>query len=83
MARQVAIIAALVLLLAACATQPPATASAPGFLLGLLHGGISPFALVGSIFWDVRVYAFPNTGLGYDAGFMLGAAVVIGAVCSQ
>jgi hypothetical protein len=63
MARQVAIIAALVLLLTACATQPPATASAPGFLLGL--------------------YAFPNTGLGYDAGFMLGAAVVIGVVCSQ
>jgi hypothetical protein len=80
MIRRVTIIVALVLLLAACATQPPASvaASAPGFWDGLLHGVISPFALIASIFWDVRVYAFPNSGLGYDSGFMLGAAVVIG-----
>ena len=79
--RQVAIIGALVLLLAACATQPPASvaASAPGFWYGLLHGVISPVALIASIFSDVRIYAFPNTGLGYDAGFVLGVVCLMGA----
>jgi hypothetical protein len=80
-ARQVAVIGAIALLLAACATQPPASvaASAPGFWYGLLHGVISPFALIASIFSDVRVYAFPNSGLGYDAGFVLGMICLMGA----
>ena len=81
MIRQIAIIGIAALILSACATQPHATASAPGFLLGLWHGLISPFALVASVFpsvfGDVRIYAFPNSGLGYDFGFMIGAATVL------
>lgn len=63
-------------LLAACATQPTPDAIAPGFWSGLLHGFISPFALIAELFTDVRVYAFPNGGGWYDLGFVLGAAAV-------
>ena len=60
-------------LTAACATQPiPATRDAPGFLLGLFHGAIAIFALVGSLFMHIRVYAFPNDGFWYDFGFVTG-----------
>jgi len=68
-------------LLAACATQPDAVsppAGPPGFLLGLVHGFISPFALIGQIFMHVRVYAYPNSGGWYDLGFMIGAAAILG-----
>jgi len=72
-----AIIAAV--LLAACATQPtPSAFEPPGFLLGLVHGVISPIALIAEFFTDVRVYAFPNSGGWYDFGFMLGVSIVIG-----
>jgi hypothetical protein len=77
MIQRVAIIVALVLLLAACATQPQPLsfwwAPPPGFLYGILHGLISPVALIASLFTDVRIYAYPNSGVGYDFGFMLGA----------
>lgn len=61
-------------LLASCATQPAAVhiPEAPGFLYGLLHGFIAPFSLVASIFYDVRIYAFPNSGGWYDFGYFLG-----------
>jgi hypothetical protein len=63
----------LALTLASCAHQPPAVAAgAPGFFMGLVHGGLSPIALVASIFTDVRIYAFPNGGGWYDLGFLLG-----------
>jgi hypothetical protein len=69
----------LVLALASCATQPvPASYDPPGFFLGLLHGFIALFSLIGSIFWDIRVYAFPNSGGWYDFGFVLGAALFFG-----
>jgi hypothetical protein len=61
----------LCLPLAACATQPP-HGTAPGFFAGLLHGLSAPFALAASLFWNVRIYAFPNSGFGYDLGFVLG-----------
>ena len=47
----------------------------PGFLMGLVHGFISLFSLVGSLFLDIRIYGFPNSGSGYDVGFVLGAAL--------
>jgi len=68
-------------LLAACATQPDvasAPAGPPGFLLGLVHGFISPFALIAEIFTHVRVYAYPNSGGWYDFGFVIGAAAIFG-----
>lgn len=68
----------LAVVLAACATQPPPTASAPGFWLGLVHGLIAPFALIASLFEPVRIYAFPNAGGWYDLGYYLGIAGALG-----
>jgi hypothetical protein len=64
---------AVVVLVSACASQPTgAQMDAPGFLLGLVHGLIAPFSLVASLFRDVRIYAFPNSGILYDLGFLIG-----------
>lgn len=66
-------IAALLVALASCASQPPPIVpDAPGFFSGLLHGLGAPIALVIGIFSDVRMYAFPNSGGWYDFGFLLG-----------
>ena len=69
-------IVCVTLLLAACtATQQAATpgTEAPGIVLGFWHGLIAPVAFIVSIFADnLRIYAFPNSGLWYDLGFMLG-----------
>ncbi|HVW72221.1 MAG TPA: hypothetical protein VHC39_01170 [Rhizomicrobium sp.] len=62
---------ALLLGLAGCATQPAAHAG-PGFFHGVLHGLIAPFSLLASLILPVRIYAFPNSGFGYDLGFVLG-----------
>ncbi len=60
-------------LLAGCAYQPIHQAyDSPGFFWGLVHGWISPIALVVGIFSDIRVYSFPNSGWLYDLGFLLG-----------
>ena len=72
---------AVVLSLASCATQTvPNVHKPPGFLLGLLQGFISLFSLIGSLFFDTRIYGFPNSGSGYDVGFVLGAAVFYGGI---
>ena len=66
------------LLLAGCATQSAAAVepAAPGFLYGLWHGIIFPFAWVLSLFMpDVSVYAIPNNGGWYDFGYFLGIVV--------
>jgi hypothetical protein len=73
----------LILTLSACASQMPGvvekSASAPGFLLGLWHGFIFPFAFIGSLFDpDIAVYAVPNRGGWYDFGFFLGITVLGG-----
>jgi hypothetical protein len=66
---------ALFLMLAGCARQV-ATAvepEAPGFLLGMWHGFIFPFAWVASLFFnDVAIYAVPNNGGWYDFGYFVG-----------
>jgi hypothetical protein len=65
--------------LTACATQPHLTADdPPGFWSGVLHGFTILFSLIGSIFYDVRIYAFPNSGGWYDFGYFLGAAAFRG-----
>jgi hypothetical protein len=57
-----------------CAHQPapPPVVSYPGFFSGLWHGLVAPLAFVASIVSDVRMYAYPNTGVLYDLGFLLG-----------
>jgi hypothetical protein len=76
------LIAAASMILTACATQPtPSDFSAfnpPGFFMGFVHGFISIFSLIGSIFWDIRIYAFPNSGGWYDFGFVLGVMAFFG-----
>jgi len=66
----------LMLVHAGCATQPPTTAlDSPGFLMGLLHGIVVPFSFIGSLLSrDIRIYAFPNSGVLYDFGFLLGVS---------
>lgn len=75
----VAHLGAMTVLFTACATQPmPVAAGAPGFLIGFVHGFTALFALIGEIFTDYRVYAFPNSGRLYDLGFVVGAAIAFG-----
>jgi hypothetical protein len=67
------------LLLPGCAHQPtPLPIESPGFLWGLLHGFLVLFSLVGSLFTDVRIYAFPNSGFWYDVGYFIGASAFLG-----
>ncbi len=69
----------LAVLLASCAKQPPpGTHDVPGFWAGLLHGFLIFFSLIGGIFGDYRIYAFPNSGGWYDFGYFLGAAAFLG-----
>ncbi len=67
------------MVMAGCATQPQSEGVAlPGFWFGLVHGFVMLFSLVASLFWHVRVYAYPNAGLWYDFGFVLGAMMFFG-----
>jgi hypothetical protein len=70
----------LVALLTSCAhqPQPPAYDHLPGFWSGLLHGFLILFSFVGSLFSDVRIYSFPNSGGWYDFGYLLGATIFLG-----
>lgn len=62
-----------------CAHQPvPDAYGPPGFFMGLLHGFIILFSFIGSLFSDVRIYAFPNSGGWYDFGYLIGAAIFFG-----
>jgi hypothetical protein len=33
---------------------------------------ISPPTLIGELFWDICIYAFPKSGWWYDFGFLIG-----------
>lgn len=71
------------LLLGACARQVPAAVNhapeTPGFLLGLWHGFIFPWAWIASLFDPaIAVYAVPNDGGWYDCGFFVGITVLGG-----
>ncbi|MFV3076960.1 hypothetical protein [Niveispirillum fermenti] len=76
--------AAMLLLLAlsvtACANQPSpdVVQPLPGLLWGVVHGFLAPLSFIGSLFLDIRMYAFPNDGLWYDAGFVLGSGILFG-----
>jgi hypothetical protein len=74
----------LLLAVVACATQPaPAAPAPPGFFHGLLHGFLAIFSLIGSLFFDIRVYAWPNSGFWYDCGFVIGAGAFFGGAASR
>ncbi len=61
-----------------------ASAMAPvGFLHGLWHGTLLPFAWLISLFdSSVAIYAIYNNGGWYDFGFLLGAAGLLGGGAS-
>lgn len=61
----------------ACAEQPIPTdiSQVPGFWIGLVHGFLALFSLLGEVFTKHRIYASPNSGSLYDLGFVIGTAV--------
>jgi len=69
---KLAVTFSIALVLASCATQPAPVDHTPGFLSGLFNGFTVVFSLIGSIFYNVRIYAYPNNGGWYDFGFVLG-----------
>lgn len=73
-------LAALVVLLTGCTFAGDTSTFAsgtPGFLMGVWHGVVAPYTLVVRYFLDIKMYAIPNSGIGYDLGFLLG---IIGAI---
>ena len=69
-------LALVVVLAGGCASQPPPSPLGPGFVVGVLNGLVAPVAFIGSLFDpDIRIYAFPNSGVWYDLGFLLGLAL--------
>jgi hypothetical protein len=75
----------LLVLVAACAHQPHPLpfGSPPGFFAGIWHGLVAPFALVGHLFSDIRIYAFPNSGGWYDLGYVLGLSAWGGGAAAR
>lgn len=77
---------ALVLFFTACTAGPNAAAGVPdasgelaGFWLGLWHGCIALFTVIGSLFIDdLKVYEVHNNGGWYDFGFLLGVMLFFG-----
>jgi hypothetical protein len=62
-----------------CATQPkPQAFDPPGFFSGLLHGFLILFSFIASLFTNVRIYSFPNSGGWYDFGYLIGASMFLG-----
>jgi hypothetical protein len=71
--KRACIIIATALCLAACASQPSFVShQVPGILVGFFHGFIAIISLIGSLFLHIRIYEFPNSGFGYDFGFVAG-----------
>ncbi len=81
MTKQTNVIAtfAVLLLLAGCASQPLIEPGARGFFWGLFDGAVAPISFVISLFSNgTRIYAYPNSGLWYDIGFLIGILSVWG-----
>jgi hypothetical protein len=73
-----------VFVVSGCATQPISNSyDPPGFFLGIAHGFLALPSLIGSFFWDIRVYSFPNSGRWYDVGFIVGTAFFFGGIGRQ
>lgn len=68
-----------VLFFSGCATHSfVGTGNPPGFLKGLLHGFILLFSFIGSLFTDIEIYAYPNTGGWYNLGYLIGVMSFFG-----
>jgi len=84
--RRLVVLAAVALLLAACAAGPNPQVdvaadggSVAGFWFGLWHGIIAPVTFVISLFSDnVGIYEVHNSGGWYDFGFVLGLGFLVG-----
>lgn len=72
--------------LTGCADPNPevSAGSAANFWQGLIDGFTAIFVLIAQVFGnnDYGIYQVDNNGLGYDAGFLLGVSVVVGASAS-
>jgi hypothetical protein len=67
-----------ILTVTGCANQPyPSANNPPGFFTGIYHGFITLFGFVGSIFADIRIYSFPNSGVMYDLGYLIGLSAFV------
>ncbi len=53
------------------------TDGTPGFFMGIWHGLLAPLSLIVRFFIDIQMYEMPNSGFGYDLGFLIG---IVGAV---
>jgi len=49
----------------------------PGFFMGIWHGLLAPWSLIARLFFDIKMYAFPNAGWFYDFGFLIGVVFSI------
>ena len=87
MKRAALIVAAALLLTACIATEVPTAVqpAAPGFWFGVWHGFIFPVTFIFSLFTDdVAIYAVPNNGNWYDAGYFVGIVFLgVGARSSK
>ncbi len=71
----------LLMLISGCASQPSAGSDdVPGFLSGIFHGLFIVGSMLGSILFDIRIYAFPNSGFFYDFGFVVGVLILVAYV---
>lgn len=77
--KKIILVSILILGLIGCATQPaPSGIDPPGFWMGMVHGFLIFFSMIGSFFSDIRIYAFPNNGTFYDLGYLVGAMMSLG-----
>ncbi len=83
-----------VLLGAVCLTPQPAQAwlqtyevtatSHYGFLYGVMHGFLAPFAVIAQLFdKNIILYSSVNNGFLYNLGFMIGISMIIGGGCKS
>jgi hypothetical protein len=80
----------LFILFTGCAEVSPhvsdfITSDPAGFWSGLWHGFIIEFSFIGSIFKpaEIAIYQIDNTGFGYNFGFVLGCALLLGGLKSS
>jgi len=84
---KISLLSLSLILLSACTfagDSTPWITGTPGFLMGVWHGMVAPYTLIVRFFLEIKMYAIPNSGFGYDIGFLVGilAALPIGWVAT-